>query len=75
MSDRFWLWGLMGASAAAGVTLNAVAIAFHVEVFSNPWILLCSSVTGLAQAGLLLLAFLPPRAYLGWVRGRAPEVA
>lgn len=71
VSDRFLLWGLMGLCAGAGVTLNAVAIAMHVEVFSTAWILLCSSATGLAQATLLVLAFLPPRAYLGWVRARA----
>jgi hypothetical protein len=71
VSDRFLLWGLMGLFAAAGVLLNAVAIALHVEVFSNPWILLCSSATGMAQASLLVLAFLPPRSYLGWVRARA----
>jgi len=71
VSDRFLLWGLMALFVASGVLLNAVALALGVEVFTSPWILLGSSVTGLSQAVLLVLAFLPPRSYLNWVRARA----
>ena len=71
VSDRFLLWGLMALFVAAGVLLNTVALALQVEILESPWILLGSSVTGLAQAVLLVLAFLPPRFYLSWVRGRA----
>src|SRR5262245_16801172 len=59
VSDRFLLWGLMALCVAAGVLLNTVALALHVEVLESPWILLGSSTTGLAQAVLLVLAFLP----------------
>ena len=71
VSDRFLLWGLMALFVTAGVLLNTVALALQVEILESPWILLGSSVTGLAQAVLLVLAFLPPRFYLSWVRGRA----
>ncbi len=70
VSDRFLLWGLMAIVVASGVMTNSVAMALHVEVFSTPWILLFSSCTGLAQAVLLVLAFVPPRSYLSWVRAR-----
>jgi hypothetical protein len=71
VSDRFLLWGLMALCVAAGVLLNSVALTLQVEILESPWILLASSATGLAQALLLVLAFVPPRAYLAWVRGRA----
>jgi hypothetical protein len=71
VADRFLLWGLMALFVTAGVLLNTVALVLRVEILESPWILLGSSATGLAQAVLLVLAFLPPRAYLGWVRARA----
>jgi hypothetical protein len=70
VSDRFLLWGLMAIAVASGVMTNSLAMALRVEVFSTPWILLFSSCTGLAQAVLLVLAFVPPRSYLSWVRAR-----
>jgi hypothetical protein len=69
--DRFLLWGLMSLAVSAGVLLNGFAIWRGVSVFQTPGILLASSATGLAQAVLLLLAFLPPARYLAWVRTRA----
>ncbi len=71
VSDRFLLWGLMALCVAAGVLLNSVALTFQVEILESPGVLLGSSATGLAQALLLVLAFVPPRAYLAWVRARA----
>jgi hypothetical protein len=69
--NRFLLWGLTSVFVIAGVALNSIALALRVNVFETPSILFASSATGLAQAVLLLLAFLPPRSYLEWVRSRA----
>jgi hypothetical protein len=52
------------------VALNTGALALHMDTLS-PGILLPSSATGLVQAVLLVLVFVPPRSYLGWVRARA----
>jgi hypothetical protein len=68
--NRFLLWGLTSLFVIAGVALNSAALALHVNVFETPSILFASSLTGLAQAVLLLLAFLPPPSYLAWVRTR-----
>jgi hypothetical protein len=69
--DRFLLWGRMSLAVNAGVLLNGFAILRGVSVFQTPGILVASSTTGLAQAVLLFLAFLPPARYLAWVRTRA----
>jgi hypothetical protein len=47
-----------------------VALWMGVQILENPWIRLGGSVTGLFQAGVLVLAFAPPRSYLDWVRAR-----
>ncbi len=77
--NRFLLWGLMSIFVIAGLGLNLSAIVRQVDVFTSPWVMLGSSITGLCQAGLLLLAFLPPVAYLRWLagedRGGAPASA
>lgn len=70
VSNRFLLWGVMALAATSGVLLNTVALALHVNTFSNPWVLVGSSITGLVQAAFLVLAFVPPRGYLDWVRAR-----
>jgi hypothetical protein len=71
VANRFLLWGITGALVVVGALVNVGAILHGVDVFRNAGILLISSATGLAQAVLLLLAFLPPRAYQEWVRRRA----
>jgi hypothetical protein len=73
--NRFLLWGLTSGFVIAGVALNSVALAMRVNIFETPSILFASSATGLAQAVLLLLAFLPPRSYLEWVRTRSHPAA
>jgi hypothetical protein len=60
----------MALGATTGVVLNTGALALHVDML-DPWVLLLSSITGLVQTVFLVLAFVPPRAYLGWVRARA----
>jgi hypothetical protein len=74
VSNRFLLWGLMSVFVIAGILLNTIAMARGIRVFQSPSILLASSTTGLAQAVLLVLAFLPPRFYSSWVRGRAASL-
>lgn len=73
--NRFLLWGSMAVAVFVGVGLNTVAIALHVNILASPWVLFASSCTGLTQAILLFLAFLPPRAYLAWVRSRRVPAA
>jgi len=69
--NRFLLWGMMALVVNAGVLVNLVAFAKHMNTLDTPWILLLSSTTGLTQVVLLVLTFLPPRSYLDWVRARA----
>lgn len=67
--NRLLLWGLMGLAVSAGILLNVGAGVLGVSIVENPLVLLGSSTTGMTQTILLVLAFAPPRAYLGWVRG------
>jgi len=69
--NRLMLWGLMGSIATVGVLVNIVPGLFGVSVVTDPLVLLASSVTGMCQTVLLVLAFSPPRGYLDWVRGAA----
>jgi len=73
-TNRFLLWGLMGVFVNVGILVNTIAMAQGIRVFQSPVILLASSTTGLAQTTLLVLAFLPPRFYSSWVRGRAASL-
>lgn len=70
VSERFLLWGLMGGIAVCGISLNLGAALMRVDGLNSAAVLLGSSLTGLAQAVILVLAFMPPRSYLGWVRAR-----
>jgi hypothetical protein len=74
VSDRFLLWGVMALAATLGVVLNTGAIVLEVDSLS-PEVLLPSSVTGLTQTILLVLAFLPPRSYVERLRARAAAAA
>lgn len=67
--NRLLLWGLTGVAVTLGIVLNFGAAMAGVSMVESPLVLLGSSVTGVCQTGLLLLAFAPPRAYLSWVRG------
>lgn len=75
VSNRFLLWGLMGLSALIGVLLNGIGILLNVSVHSSPAMLLISSLTGGVQTVCLVLAFVPPRAYLERIRSAAPAPA
>jgi hypothetical protein len=73
--DRFMLFGLMASSATAGCLLNVVAMWRGIEILESPGIQLAGSFSGLVQAGVLVLAFAPPRSYLDWVRARPRALA
>jgi hypothetical protein len=73
--NRFLLWATMALAVFAGIVLNTIALASHVDILKSPLVLFGSSCTGLTQAVMLFLAFLPPRAYLAWVRSRASLAA
>lgn len=75
VANRFALY-----AAATGLALvtNLVGYVFwmtHVEMITNPLGGALLFVLGTGSSTLMMLAFLPPRAYLAWVRARAPEVA
>src|SRR5262245_11060951 len=69
VSNRMLLWGLMCVADAASLVLNGVAALRGVDYMESPVVLLGSSAAGLFQAVVLVLAFMPPRTYLAWVRG------
>jgi hypothetical protein len=71
VSNRLLLWSLMSLIVTAGILLNMAAGFLGVNAVENPAVLIGSSTTGLSQAVLLVLAFVPPRSYLAWVRGSA----
>jgi hypothetical protein len=59
----------------SGILLNAVAMAFGVDTYNDAGVLVASSVSGLGQAVLMVLAFAPPQSYLAWVQTRARALA
>jgi hypothetical protein len=64
------LFGLWAISSMVGVMVNVVALWMHVDLLRTAWIQVVSSSIGLLQAGVMVLAFAPPRSYLDWVRAR-----
>lgn len=73
--NRFLLWGANSLAVAVGTLINGVAVVQGVDVFGSPLVLLASSTTGLGQVALLVLAFMPPRAYREWVTSSSPATA
>lgn len=71
VSNRFLLWGLMGLSQTLGVAVSMGMTAVKPDVFVDAGMLLFASTSGIVQAMLLVLAFVPPRFYLDWVRSGA----
>lgn len=75
VANRFLIWGAMSLVTSVGILLNSAALGLGMDVMNEPGVLFLSSCTGLAQAVLLLLAFLPPRSYLDRIRSRAAPLA
>jgi hypothetical protein len=69
--NRFLLWGLMAIAADIGIFVSGVASARQLSPLSDPVILVFSSLTGFAQTASMLLTFLPPKSFVGWIRTRS----
>jgi hypothetical protein len=75
VTNRF---GLYAVATGLAVVTNIVGWVFwqlHLEMLTDPIGGLLLFVLGVTSSALMLLAFLPPRAYLAWVRARMPEAA
>ena len=69
--NRFGLWALAGAGAFLGSgVMSAVSLTGAVP-WQNPLALSAVGLGGVVAAVCAALAFLPPRAYLAWLRQRA----
>jgi hypothetical protein len=72
VANRFLLWAIAGVGSFSGSsTMSAVSL-----TGAAPWdsalALAAVGLGGLTSAICAWLAFMPPRAYLRWVKGRAP---
>lgn len=75
VTNRF---GLYAAATGLAVVTNVVGWVFwklHLEMLTHPLGGFLLFVLGTSSSALMMLAFLPPRAYLAWLRARAPEPA
>jgi hypothetical protein len=75
VANRFGLYATATGVALVTNLVGAVFWHLHVEMITNPLGGLLLFVLGTSSSVLMMLAFLPPRAYLAWVRARAPQVA
>lgn len=74
VANRMKLWGAMGVVAFGAVVVNAAVLYGGSGVTGHRSILpVLTSLAGLVISVCLVLAFLPPRAYLEAVRRRAAE--
>jgi hypothetical protein len=68
--NRFLLWAIAGVGAFAGsATMSAVSLGGGLP-WEDPLALAAVGLGGVVAAICTALAFLPPRAYLAWVRAR-----
>jgi hypothetical protein len=73
VSNRF---GLYAAATGLAVVTNLVGWVFwllHLEMITHPVGGPLLFILGVSSSALMMLAFLPPRAYLAWVRAGATE--
>ena len=70
VANRFLLWGMVGVFSMLSLTPSLVRQAQGVAAL-EPLSQLLSALAGLGCAASLYLAFLPPKAYVAWVRGAA----
>lgn len=75
VTDRFALYATATGLAVLVNLLGWVFWSREVEMLTHPVGGMLLFVFGTTSSCLMLLAFLPPRAYLDWVRSRAPEAA
>jgi hypothetical protein len=69
--NRFLLWAIAGAGAFTGSSVMSVVSLVGSTPWQDPLALTAVGLGGFTAAVCAALAFLPPRAYLDWVRRRA----
>ena len=76
VTNRFLVWGAGEGVASLVVLALFVTSAVHAETsIGDPLIRLFMTLAGLVNALVWWLSFMPPKAYLRWVRGGAAEGA
>ena len=72
VSNRFLLWGLGAGAAGFGSAVGGFMQWWtQLPPIELPWVMLSSSLHGLAAAVAMWLAFVPNASYTRWVRARA----
>jgi len=72
VSNRFLLWGLGAGAAGVGSAVGGFMQCFtQLPPIELPWVMLSSSLHGLAAAVAMWLAFVPNARYTRWIRARA----
>jgi hypothetical protein len=69
--NRFLLWAIAGIGAFAGSSTMSVVALTGAMPWQDPLALSAVGLGGLTSAVCTWLAFMPPRAYRAWVRGKA----
>lgn len=70
VTNRLLLWSLTG---GIEVAINAVDLVLQlrgVNLMVDPRAMAVTAIGGVMASAMMYLTFLPPKAYLGWVRGR-----
>jgi hypothetical protein len=73
VANRVLLWGLTSASAGAALVILTLLRLGDVNYMSAPVALFTAATCGLLASAFLYLAFLPPAAYLRWLRSGSPS--
>ena len=71
VTDRFRLWTLSSCSISAAFLIFYVGRLWAENVATSVPVLVATSIAGLVAGVTVWLAFVPPAAYVQWVRGRA----
>lgn len=72
VTNRFLLWGLVAIFSFLSLVGPTAAALRGIDVTGTVWVRLGTAVAGTVCAASVALAFVPPEAYLRWVRRRAP---
>jgi hypothetical protein len=75
VTNRFGLYATATGLAVITNVVGWVFWALHLEMLTHPLGSPLLFVLGTSSSALMMLAFLPPRAYLAWLRRQAPEAA
>jgi uncharacterized protein with PQ loop repeat len=73
VTNRILLWGLTGASAGAALVILTLLRLADVNYMSAPVALFTAASCGFLASLFLYLAFLPPAAYLRWIKRSVPS--